>query len=46
MLNDLRERRGDADYNLNLKFSGYVYGVGLDISNAEYIINEVDKLTE
>lgn len=46
MLNDLRERRGDADYDLNLKFSGYCYGVGLDISNAEYIINEVDKLTE
>ena len=44
MLFDLRERRGDADYDLNKKFSGYGYAVGLDISNAEFIINEVDKL--
>lgn len=44
MLFDLRERRGNADYDLNIKFSGYGMGVGSDISNAEFIINEVDKL--
>ncbi len=43
MFLDLRERRGDADYDLYKKFSGYGYGVASDISNAEFIINEVDK---
>lgn len=42
MLNDLREKRGFADYDLNEKFKEY--GVGLDIANAEFIIKEVDKL--
>ena len=42
MLSKLRDKRGDADYTLNVKFSGY--GVGLDIANAEYIIDEVGKL--
>jgi len=44
MLSDLRERRGDADYDLDMKFSGFSYGIGIDISNAKFIINEVNKL--
>lgn len=42
MLARLRDRRGDADYILSAKFVGY--GIGLDITNAEYIIDEVGKL--
>lgn len=42
MLNDLREKRGFADYILNKKFKEY--GVGLDIANADFIIKEVNKL--
>jgi uncharacterized protein (UPF0332 family) len=42
MLTRLRDKRGDADYVLNAKFVGY--GIGLDITNAEYVIDEVDKL--
>ena len=42
MLAKLRDRRGDADYILGAKFTGY--GIGLYIADAEYIINEVDKL--
>lgn len=42
MLSNLRDRRGEADYVLGIKFTGY--GVGLYIADAEYIIDEVDKL--
>lgn len=42
MLARLRDKRGEADYVLDAKFAGY--GIGLDITNAEYIIDEVGKL--
>lgn len=42
ILSKLRDRRGEADYVLGIKFTEY--GVGLYIADAEYIIDDVDKL--
>ena len=44
-LKDLRDRRGDADYILNINFRNMEDSVRLDITAADDIIKKVDKLT-
>ena len=44
-LNDLREKRGEADYDMNKNFLNMEVRVMLYITDAEDIIKKVDKLT-